>query len=178
LVIQVKPFAASFHPLENFAMHPQHRFDAVLPAPFGALGVRIVDGQLTGLEFLPPGTSLIPPSTPLLEGVEHELKAYYANAGHRFNLPITPVGTSFRQRVWAALLAIPVGQVITYGELARRVGSAPRAVGQAVGDNPLPILVPCHRVIAANGGLGGFMHSRVGFSQDIKRWLLRHEDVL
>lgn len=159
-------------------MQASHDFQAILPAPFGALGVRLVDGQLTGLEFLPPGTAVIPPSTPLLEWIDSELQAYYAHAGHRFNLPLRPVGTSFRQRVWSALLAIPVGQVITYGELARRVGSAPRAVGQAVGDNPLPILIPCHRVIAANGGLGGFMHSRVGFSQDIKRWLLRHEHAL
>jgi methylated-DNA-[protein]-cysteine S-methyltransferase len=62
--------------------------------------------------------------------------------------------------------------------VARELGSAPRAVGQAVGDNPLPIVIPCHRVVAADGSLGGFMHSRTGYSQDIKRWLLTHERVL
>jgi methylated-DNA-[protein]-cysteine S-methyltransferase len=111
----------------------------------------------------------------LLQRVANELNAYFAHAGHRFELPFAPRGTPFRLRVWTALLDIPVGQTLTYGELARRVGSAPRAVGQAVGDNPIPIVIPCHRVVAADGGLGGFMHSRIGFSQDIKRWLLRHE---
>ena len=159
-------------------MQPKPSFDAILPCPFGAMGVRVADGHLTGLEFLPPGTPSTPLTTPFLRRVAAELSAYYHDPDHVFDLPLVPTGTPFRQRVWAALSAIPIGQVITYGELARRVGSAPRAVGQAVGDNPIPIIIPCHRVVAADGGLGGFMHSRTGFSQDIKRWLLGHEHAL
>lgn len=153
-------------------------FDAILPAPFGALGVRVAGGRLTGLEFLPPGTPAGFPGTPLLRQVARELESYYANPAHNFSLPLAPKGSPFRQRVWLALLAIPPGRTISYGELARRVDSAPRAVGQAVGDNPLPILIPCHRVIAADGSLGGFNHSRTGYSQNIKRWLLSHEHIL
>lgn len=153
-------------------------FDAVLLAPFGAMGVRIQHDTLIGLEFLPPGTPLAATTRPLIRQVMVELDAYYANPMHRFSLPLAPTGTDFRRKVWHALSNIPAGQTRTYGEVAHELGSGPRAVGQAVGDNPIPIVIPCHRVIAANGGLGGFMHSRTGYSQDIKRWLLRHEHVL
>ncbi len=152
-------------------------YTAILPAPFGALGVRIVDDKLTGLEFLPPGTQPVASRLPLVRQLAKEMDAYYADPDHVFHLPLHLLGTPFRQRVWNALLAIPAGQTRSYGDIARELGSAPRAVGQAVGDNPLPIIIPCHRVIAADGGLGGFMHSRTGYSQDIKRWLLRHEHV-
>ncbi len=153
-------------------------YTAILPAPFGALGVRVDGDELTGLEFLPPGTAPVACELPLVKRVERELAAYYADPGHVFDLPLRPIGTPFRQRVWNALLAIPTGQTRGYGDIARILNSAPRAVGQAVGDNPLPVIIPCHRVIAADGGLGGFMHRRAGFSQDIKRWLLAHENAL
>lgn len=159
-------------------MNPTVDYTAILRAPFGALGVRIAGDQLTGLEFLPPGTLPAPSPSLLVRKVAQEMEAYYANPDHVFDLPLEPIGTPFRQRVWNTLLAIPAGQTRSYGDIARQLASAPRAVGQAVGDNPLPILIPCHRVIAADGGLGGFMHSRTGYSQDIKRWLLRHERVL
>jgi methylated-DNA-[protein]-cysteine S-methyltransferase len=157
-------------------------FAAILPAPFGALGVRIEDAALTALEFLPPGARSVVSADPLVASLvarlAAELNAYYADPGHVFQLASIPRGSPFRQRVWRALREIPAGTTQTYGDIARQLGSAPRAVGQAVGDNPLPILIPCHRVIAADGSLGGFMHSRTGYSQDIKRWLLRHEHVI
>lgn len=153
-------------------------FDAILPAPFGALGVHIKDAFLVGLEFLPPGTAQVDATDTLIKQLADELDAYYANPSHRFKLPLRPDGTPFRRRVWQALENIPASQTRTYGEVARELASGARAVGQAVGDNPIPIIIPCHRVIAANGSLGGFMHSRTGYSQDIKRWLLRHEGVL
>jgi methylated-DNA-[protein]-cysteine S-methyltransferase len=153
-------------------------FDAILPAPFGALGVRINGNDLIGLEFLPPGTPLMDSSHALIKQVAYALNAYYANPAHPFTLPLAPHGTPYRLKVWQALVAIPVGHTETYGSIARQLGSGPRAVGQAVGDNPIPLIIPCHRVIAANGGLGGFMHSRTGYSQDIKRWLLLHEHAL
>jgi methylated-DNA-[protein]-cysteine S-methyltransferase len=159
-------------------MDSPSNYDAILPAPFGALGVRIADGKLAGLEFLPPGTQAVASKLPLVRRIAQEMDAYYADPGHIFHLSLAPHGTSFRQRVWKALLAIPAGQTRSYGDIARELGSAPRAVGQAVGDNPLPIVIPCHRVIAADGGLGGFNHSRTGYSQDIKRWLLGHERAL
>jgi len=150
-------------------------FDAVFEAPFGALGARALDDTLYELVFLPPGTPCRQPTTPLLEQLAAELAPYYRDPGHRFSLALHPRGTPYRQRVWQALQAIPAGQTRSYGELARSLATAPRALGQAVGDNPLPVLIPCHRVIAADGGLGGCNHSRTGFTQDIKRWLLQHE---
>lgn len=152
--------------------------DAILLAPFGALGVRIEGAYIHNLEFLPPGTAAAGSSHPLIKQLSDALDTYYVDPEIRFDLPLAPHGSPFRLRVWQALLNIPAGKTRSYGEIAQQLGSAPRAVGQAVGDNPIPIIIPCHRVIAANGGLGGFMHSRTGFSQDIKRWLLRHEHVI
>jgi methylated-DNA-[protein]-cysteine S-methyltransferase len=154
-----------------------HDYDAILSAPFGVLGVCVNAGSLTRLEFLPPGTPVRGSDLDLIRTTAAQLAAYFEQADYRFTLPLAPVGTDFRQRVWTALRAIPGGETRTYGELARQLGSSPRAVGQALGDNPLPILIPCHRVVAAHGHLGGFNHSRTGYSLDIKRWLLAHEGV-
>ncbi|HVP33359.1 MAG TPA: methylated-DNA--[protein]-cysteine S-methyltransferase [Steroidobacteraceae bacterium] len=88
--------------------------------------------------------------------VARELSEYFAGRRRAFSVALALHGSEFQRRVWQALLAIPYGETISYGELARRVGSAPRAVGLANGANPLPILVPCHRVIGADGSLTGF----------------------
>ncbi|TCJ16254.1 MGMT family protein [Parasulfuritortus cantonensis] len=149
-------------------------YDAVLPAPFGALGVRLLGEALSGLDFLPPETPLRPSGSAVVHRVAHELEAYYADPGHVWKLVLAPAGTLFRQRVWQSLLAIPPGRTRTYGELAEELASSPRAVGQAVGDNPIPIVIPCHRVLAAHG-LGGFMHGTAGFPMAVKQWLLHHE---
>lgn len=150
---------------------------AILSTPFAALGVRLdAAGELVGIDFLPHNTPARRVGFPAVRRLQAELAAYFANPAHRFALAALPPGTPFRRRVWAAIAAIPAGHTQTYGEIARALGSAPRAVGQAVGDNPLPILIPCHRVVAASG-LGGFMHGRQGFALAIKRWLLRHEGL-
>lgn len=152
-------------------------FTAILRAPFGALGVRVSGDHLVALAFLAPKTPLLAPTSHLLERVAEQLATYYADPRHRFDLPIEVRGSDFRRRVWQALREIPVGHTSTYGELARRLGSSARAVGQALGDNPLPIIIPCHRILAARG-LGGFNHAGDGYALDVKRWLLRHEGVL
>lgn len=101
-----------------------------------------------------------------------QLEEYFAGRRHEFDLPLAPVGTDFQRRVWSTLRTIPYGSTISYGELARRIGSprASRAVGLANGANPIPIIVPCHRVIGANGSLTGF-----GGGLPIKRALLSLE---
>ena len=101
-----------------------------------------------------------------------QLQAYFAGELRDFELPLAARGTPFQQRVWRALCDIPYGETISYGELARRIGqpAASRAVGLANGQNPLSIVVPCHRVIGANGSLTGY-----GGGLDRKRWLLAHE---
>lgn len=153
-------------------------YDAILPAPIGTIGVSCREGRLRRLEFLPPGTALRAATDPLSQRVAMQLAAYFADADFAFDLPLEPLGSPFRLRVWQALPGIPRGQTESYGQLAHRLGSAARAVGQALGDNPLPIVIPCHRVIAAGRRLGGFNHSQGGFALEMKRWLLRHEGAL
>ncbi|MDD5296937.1 MAG: methylated-DNA--[protein]-cysteine S-methyltransferase [Rhodocyclaceae bacterium] len=148
-------------------------YDAVVPMPGFALGVHCRGDVVTGIEFLSERPPVAATSAFAAE-VARQLTAYGADPDHRFDLPVAPAGTEFRRRVWAAIAAIPRGKTRTYGELARELGSSPRAVGQACGDNPYPLVVPCHRVVAS-GGPGGFAHARDGLLPDIKRWLLRHE---
>ena len=149
-------------------------YDAILPAPMCRLGACFTGDALTRLDFLPADR---PASTRLdarTRQLTRELDAYWHNPAHSFDVLFVPSGTPFQLRVWHALMAIPPGHPTTYGTLAERLGTAARAVGQACGANPLPILIPCHRVLAANG-LGGFMHSSSGAPLDVKTWLLAHE---
>lgn len=164
--------------VDNAGMHPvEHsEYAAVLSAPFGAIGVRLMGEALAGLDFLPPEVPLRPCGSAAVHRVAHELEAYYANPRHDWKLVLAPAGTLFRQRVWQVLTTIPCGRTRTYGAIADELGSSPRAVGQAVGDNPIAIVIPCHRVLAAHG-LGGFMHGTAGFPLTVKRWLLHHEGI-
>ncbi len=150
-------------------------FDAVLAAPPCRLGARFTGAALTELDFLPPDTPVSRRLDPRARALAHELDAYWQDPGHVFDLLYVPHGTPFQLRVWRALLQIPPGQPTTYGALAKALGTAPRAVGQACGANPLPIIIPCHRVLAANGALGGFMHASSGAPLEVKTWLLAHE---
>ena len=145
--------------------------------PFGVLGI-VTDGEcLTGINFLPPETTPLSAQTPLAREVCAQMQAYLADPDFRFDLPLGPHGTPYQHRVWQALLEIPSGQTQSYGALAQQLGSAARAVGQACGANPIPVIIPCHRVLAKSG-LGGFMHHASGNPLQIKRWLLEHEHVL
>jgi methylated-DNA-[protein]-cysteine S-methyltransferase len=149
-------------------------YDVILAAPMCRLGGRFTGDALTRLDFLPPDTPLSPRLDVRARQLSCELDAYWHNPAHTFDLFFVPLGTPFQLRVWHALMNIPVGQATTYGALANQLGTAARAVGQACGANPLPLLIPCHRVVAA-GGLGGFMHSASGAPLDVKTWLLAHE---
>jgi len=143
--------------------------------PFAVLGLRTNASALTSLHYLPRTERAAAPVDRVAERAARELERWLDDPGFRFTVALSPEGTPFRQRVWAALTAIPRGQSRTYGDVARVVQSAPRAVGQACGDNPIPLIIPCHRVVAADGSLGGFMHATDGDSLAIKRWLLAHE---
>ena len=153
-------------------------FDAVLKTPFGALGVRCEGDAIAEISFLPPGSRAVGPQSALAQRACAQLAAYLADPRAGCDLPLAPAGTDFQRRVWRAIAAIPQGKTLTYGEIARRLKSAPRAVGQACGRNPYPVVVPCHRVVAANGGLGGFDSATGGYLIDTKRWLLTHEKAL
>ena len=149
-------------------------YDAILDAPPCRLGAVFTGEALTRLDFLPVDTPVSPRPDGRARQLARELDAYWHNPDHPFDLLYVPQGTPFQLQVWRALLAIPAGQPTTYGALAKQLGTAARAVGQACGANPLPILIPCHRVLAANG-LGGFMHASSGAPLDVKTGLLAHE---
>lgn len=149
-------------------------FSALLPAPLFSIGVRCNDNEIVEIVYLEPRAG-IAPETPLAKEAVRQLQAYLQDARFAFSLPLAPAGTAFQRRVWAGIAAIGPGATRTYGELAQSIGSGPRAVGNACGANPYPLIVPCHRIIASGGGLGGFARNRGGFLLDVKRWLLHHE---
>jgi methylated-DNA-[protein]-cysteine S-methyltransferase len=150
-------------------------YDAVIAAPFGRIGIRICGDRLAGVSYLPVATPLRAPCNALARETCAEIRAYFADPAHRFGIPYVLDGSAFEQQVWRAIAAIPSGSTRTYGELAQSLATAARPVGRACGSNPVPLIVPCHRVVAAGGGIGGFMHSRTAASLSIKHWLLRHE---
>ncbi len=147
----------------------------VVDTPIGPLGLVASD---TGLEsVLFDGRRIRPEGcSPVLAEAARQLEAYFAGELVTFDLPLELDGTGFQRHCWLALASIPYGQTVSYGEQARRLGLGPeaaRAVGAANGQNPLPIVLPCHRVIGADGSLTGF-----GGGLHVKRFLLEHEGAL
>jgi len=155
-------------------MRSVERFDTVVQLPFGCVGVRTVGDQVEAIAFLPDDAKCKPPATALAERVIDQLVAYCDDSSRLIDLPLAIRGTPFQTRVWSEIASIPSGCTRSYGEIALRLNSVARAVGQACGDNRLPLAIPCHRVVAASG-VGGFAHHRGGAHERIKRWLLMHE---
>ncbi len=147
---------------------------ARLATPFGAVGIRIDEEWLVGVDLLAALGEPLPPTSSLAREVCEQLRAYFADARFRFDLPLDVNGTDHQKAVWMVMQRIAPGDTLTYGELARRIKSSPRAVGQACGANRIPIVIPCHRVVS-RAGLGGFMNAQGGDPLAIKRWLLEHE---
>ncbi len=145
---------------------------AVLDSPLGPLeALANAEGALLSLGRAAPGT--LPATHEAFDVLEAELRRYWAGEAVAFSVAVAPAATPFQQRVWNALRAIPWGRAISYGELATRVGSNPRAVGQANGANPVGIVVPCHRVIGRDGSLVGYAGGL-----EMKRFLLKLERVI
>ena len=137
-------------------------------SPLGALTLSEEDGALVAVDW---GFGRDQTPTALLERAREQMQAYFDGALRQFDLPLAPAGTPFRQRVWKALVEIPYGQIASYGKLALQVGGSARAIGGANGANPMPIIIPCHRVVASDG-LGGYSG---GDGLATKRWLLALE---
>lgn len=150
------------------------RFQAKLDTPFGLVGVRTEGAALAEIVYLPRSSGALAPANALAERACAQIEKYVADPGYRFKLPLKETGTAFQRRVWEQIAAIPSGETRTYGDLARALRSAPRAVGQACGTNYFPLVIPCHRVVAASG-LGGFAHASGGYLIEVKRRLLAHE---
>lgn len=149
-------------------------YQAKLSVPFGVLGIRCSEDALTGIDFLPASEKPTQPASAFAAKVCEQLLRYLEDPCAPFTVPLDLRGTPHQQKVWRAILAIPCGQTRSYSELAAALESAAQAVGQACGANPVPIVVPCHRVVGKDGP-GGFMRHANGAALDIKRWLLAHE---
>lgn len=152
-------------------------YQAKMAAPFGVLGIRTEHDELTEIVFLPRTHREQSPRDYVAERACEQIARYLEDPLFRFDIRTRSRGTGFQRRVWAMIDTIPVGSTETYADMAARLQSAPRAVGQACGANPVPLLIPCHRVVARYG-IGGFAHREGGYLLEIKRWLLAHEQQL
>lgn len=151
-------------------------YRAIIAAPPGRIGIRMTGDAVSALDYLPADAPEQSPTDAATRAVVEQLEAYFRDPRHQLTALLAPVGTAFQQRVWSGLQSIPVGTVLTYGELARQLDTAARAIGGACRSNPIPILIPCHRVVSRQG-LGGYAGEVTGDPLAIKRWLLRHEGV-
>lgn len=165
----------------------QTTFHDTMPSPVGVLLLTATDAGLTRVYFerhrhmdpidpaWHPVGEAAGPAVDVLREARAQLEAYFAAQLRTFDLPLAATGTPFQQRVWAQLREIPWGRTVSYGDIARRLGDpgSSRAVGLANGRNPISIVVPCHRVIGADGSLTGY-----GGGMERKRWLLAHEGAL
>ncbi|MBI0411200.1 MAG: methylated-DNA--[protein]-cysteine S-methyltransferase [Nitrosospira sp.] len=154
-----------------------NHYQARLVAPFAMLGIRTEEDWLTGIDYLPLDTLPLEPQNPLAREVCQQLNEYLTNPNFEFDLSLHMGGTIHQRRVWQTIQTIPSGRTRSYADIATQLHSAPRAVGQACAANRLPLVIPCHRVIAKNASLGGFMNASDGIPIAIKSWLLRYESV-
>ena len=153
------------------------KYDARLKAPFATLGIIASDTHLLHVHFLPMDVTAKAPKTNTVAHLASvQLMSYLDNPAFKFDLPLKLAGSKHQLDVWQAMRNIAPGETLTYGELSASIDSSPRAVGTACGQNPVPIVVPCHRVVAAKG-LGGFMGGKQNDPLAIKRWLLAHESA-
>lgn len=140
-------------------------------SPIGPLTIHEEDGAIVAVDWgWPPESE----ETPLLTKARDQLEEYFDGKRTDFDLPLSPMGTVFQRKVWAALAAIPFGSTRSYGDLASQLGTAPRALGGACGRNPIPVLIPCHRVLGSDNRLGGYSGMD---GIDTKRFLLKLEGV-
>ncbi|WP_188694773.1 methylated-DNA--[protein]-cysteine S-methyltransferase [Silvimonas amylolytica] len=153
----------------------EYQYDAVIDSPVGRLGLIARGDALARIDFALPDTPLQAPQAPLLLEAARQLAQWFADPYFEFDLPLKLTGSHHELAVWEQIAQIPCGQTRTYAEIAAAIGSVARAVGGACGQNPIPLVIPCHRVVAANG-VGGFNAHRGGVDWvPIKRQLLLKE---
>jgi methylated-DNA-[protein]-cysteine S-methyltransferase len=165
--------------MTNISAKPKEKklplqYEAIVEAPFGAVGIQI-HGVQVAIDLLPKKYKAKQTQHKVAAQVAKQVEVYFANPYNDFNFPVVYKGTPFQRRVWQAISAIPKGYVMTYSEIAQQIGSGPRAVANACGANNLPLVIPCHRVVAKDG-LGGFMNGADG-GLKVKKWLLKHEGI-
>ena len=149
-------------------------YDVTVTFPKMKVAVKTRGEQVVEIRYMPLSFESIAPRNSLAERAAQQIESYRQNPDTRFDLPLLVQGTPFQRAVWQAMCAIPRGKTRTYGDIAKELIGEAKAVGQACGDNRLPIVIPCHRVVAADG-IGGFGHATGGYLLEVKRWLLMHE---
>ena len=149
----------------------------VMDSPIGRLAIHTLDGKVTQVDYGVRQDASKKITDPLHNRIKQQIQSYFDRPTKRFDVPLALQGTQFQLKVWRALQAIPVSQTLSYGELAARLHTSARAVGNACRANPVPLIVPCHRVVAKHG-IGGFSGATRGKAVERKRWLLQHEGAL
>jgi methylated-DNA-[protein]-cysteine S-methyltransferase len=152
------------------------KYQFVVDSPIGPLGVRMSRKRVNRVEFLDRRSKPFSSKDPFAVEVTEQIDRYFLDSPFEFSIPINLNGTDFQKQVWQLLLMIKPGEVRTYGDIAQELNTSPRAVGSACRSNPTPLIVPCHRVVSADG-IGGFAGTTLGRKIDVKRWLLKHEGV-
>lgn len=155
-------------------MKRKTEYQAVMDSPVGHLGISMEGDLLAGIDFLGRRTALQAARSESCAEVVQELESYFANPAWKFSVPLLIRGTPFREQVWQRLRTLASGEVASYGDIAANLASSARAVGGACRANAIPIIIPCHRVVARSG-IGGFSGATEGPEMRIKRWLLKHE---
>ncbi len=156
--------------------HTEQVLDATVCWPLGTLGIVMHGERVCRIHFLGAGQAPVRPRTAAARRVVEALREYLRKPEHSADIPLELQGTPFQQKVWHALQQLSPGQTISYGELAKQLGSGARAVGNACRHNPVPVLVPCHRVVSKQSA-GGFAGKQTGPLMATKLWLLAHEGV-
>lgn len=151
-------------------------YEAVISTPFDTvkLGINTKGEALNNIDFIVADHDDYVPRSGFIGKVVEQITAYFDNPQFTFSLPLLTQGTLFQKSVWQTLRDIPPGKPWSYGKVAQYLGTSPRAIGGACRANSIPIVIPCHRVVAVNG-LGGFSGETQGHKVDIKHWLLTHE---
>ena len=153
-------------------------YQASIKTPFAHLGLRFRDNQLTAIDFIESDKE-IKPCNKTAASVCNQIIRYIESpqADTAFEIICSLQGTPFQKKVWNELKQIPPGKVVTYGQLAKKLGTSARAVGNACRKNPIPLVIPCHRVVSTNG-IGGYAGHTQGGLLQVKSWLLQHEGVV
>ncbi|MEK6731435.1 MAG: methylated-DNA--[protein]-cysteine S-methyltransferase [Pseudomonadota bacterium] len=149
-----------------------YNFSAIIQTPLSNIGFITCNDKLQAVQFV--SQKPIAPKTTFDKCVARQLTQYFKRATLEFNLPLQLIGTPFQQRVWRALQQIKPGETATYGALAKRLKTSPRAIGNACRANPITLIVPCHRVVAKHHD-GGYSGQTTGKLMEMKRWLLNYE---
>ncbi len=149
-------------------------YQATISTPIGKIGIRTSDNYLLGINYLGDSKLIIKPKTIMAKETVEQVLCYFADPKFSFEIPFSLNVTPFQERVLQALRKIPVGATQTYAELAQLLETKPRPIGNACRKNPIPIVIPCHRIIASTG-MGGYDGAIKGPILEIKRWLLQHE---